>query len=74
MSPIYYVHTLRLEEAKQALETSDIAIEQIAREVGYEDGSFFRRLFRRKVGITPLEYRKRFGSIRKVLQTAHHAS
>ena len=72
MSPIDYVHTLRLEEAKQSLETTDIAIEKIAREVGYEDGSFFRRLFRRKVGITPLEYRKRFGSIRKVLQTAQH--
>ena len=73
MSPIDYVHTLRLEEAKQTLETTDIAVEKIAQDVGYEDSSFFRRLFRRKVGITPLEYRKRFGSIRKALQTAEHA-
>ncbi len=74
MAPIDYVHTLRLEEAKQILETTSLAIEKIANEVSYEDGSFFRRLFRRKVGITPVEYRKRFGSIRKALQAAQHVS
>ena len=32
-----------------------------ANEVGYEEGSFFRRLFRRKVGLSPDAYRLRFG-------------
>jgi transcriptional regulator GlxA family with amidase domain len=70
MRPIDYVHTLRLEEAKQILETTDLPIEEVAREVGYEDGSFFRRLFRRKVGLSPLEYRRRFAPMRRGLQDA----
>ena len=69
MSPIDYVHTIRLEEAKQLLETTDAPIEAVADNVGYEDASFFRRLFRRKVGLTPAAYRKRFGSFRKALES-----
>lgn len=65
MTPLDYVHALRLEEAKQMLETSELSIEAIANEVGYEDTSFFGRLFRRKVGVAPGEYRLRFGSLRK---------
>ncbi len=68
MSPIEYVHTLRIEESKQVLETMDLPIEAVANEVGYEDASFFGRLFRRKVGLTPAQYRKRFGALRKALQ------
>lgn len=70
MSPIEYVHTLRLEEAKQMLETTDIAIEALANEVGYEDGSFFRRLFRRRVGLTPAEYRRKYRPMGKALAAA----
>lgn len=68
MSPLEYVHTLRLEEAKQMLEGGALPIEAIANEVGYEDAGFFSRLFKRQVGLTPAQYRKRFGSLRGVLQ------
>lgn len=67
LSPIEYVHTLRLEEAKHALETGEQPIEAVAEEVGYEDASFFGRLFRRNVGLTPAQYRKRFAAMRKAL-------
>jgi len=67
MSPLAYVHALRLEEAKQLLETTDLPIEAVANEVGYEDTSFFGRLFRRKAGISPLQYRLRFGSLHRAL-------
>lgn len=67
MSPLEYVHTLRLEEAKQMLERETCPIEAIANEVGYEDAGFFSRLFRRHVGLTPAAYRKRFGAMRKQL-------
>lgn len=70
MAPIEYVHTLRLEEAKQMLETTTQSIEAVANEVGYEDTTFFRRLFRRRVGLGPREYRTRFGAIRSALQEA----
>jgi len=67
MSPLEYVHTLRLEEAKQMLEATDAPIEAIANEVGYEDAGFFSRLFRRQVNLTPAQYRKRFGAMRRAL-------
>lgn len=70
MSPLEYVHALRLEEAKQMLEASDAPIEAIANEVGYEDAGFFIRLFRRQVNLTPAQYRKRFGALRRSLLPA----
>jgi transcriptional regulator GlxA family with amidase domain len=72
MSPLEYVHTLRLEEAKQMLEAGNQPIEAIANEVGYEDAGFFSRLFRRNVNLTPAQYRKRFGSMRKALETGEY--
>lgn len=68
MSPMQYVHTLRLEEAKQILETTMKSIDAVATEVGYAEAGFLSRLFRRKVGITPAQYRKRFGSLRKAIE------
>jgi transcriptional regulator GlxA family with amidase domain len=68
MSPLEYVHTLRLEEAKQMLESGNASIEAIANDVGYEDAGFFSRLFRRNVNLTPAQYRRRFGSMRKALR------
>jgi transcriptional regulator GlxA family with amidase domain len=62
--PIDYVHTLRIEEAKEMLETGTHAVDEIGREVGYEDPASFRRLFKRKAGVTPSDYRRRFGRTR----------
>jgi transcriptional regulator GlxA family with amidase domain len=69
LTPIDYLHAVRIEEAKQLLETTDTPVEAIANEIGYEDTSFFSRLFRRKVGLSPMQYRRHFGSLRKVLGT-----
>jgi len=68
MSPLAYVHTLRLEEAKQLLETSDEPVEAVAQAVGYQDASFFNRLFRRQVALTPAQYRRRFGALDRQLR------
>jgi transcriptional regulator GlxA family with amidase domain len=59
-SPLAYVQALRVEEAKQLLETSTVAVEAVGREVGYEDAASFRRLFRRLAGMTPGDYRRKF--------------
>lgn len=66
-SPLEYVHTLRLEEAKQLLEASEQPVEMVALEVGYQDAGFFTRLFRRKVGLSPAQYRRRFGALARRL-------
>jgi transcriptional regulator GlxA family with amidase domain len=70
MAPLDYVHTLRIEEAKQMLEATSEPIEAIANQVGYEDPGFFGRLFKRKVNLSPARYRKRFGSMRSLLAEA----
>lgn len=59
-APLAYVQALRIEEAKQMLETGSAPVDEIGREVGYEDASSFGRLFRRLTGISPGDYRRRF--------------
>jgi transcriptional regulator GlxA family with amidase domain len=59
-APLDYVQSLRIEEAKQMLETSDLAIDAIAAEVGYAEPAAFRRMFKRATSIAPLQYRQRF--------------
>lgn len=59
-APIDYVQALRVEEAKQMLETGDAAIDEIAEAVGYADPASFRRLFKRLAGLTPAQYRRQF--------------
>lgn len=58
-TPVEYVQALRIEEAKQMLETENMAIEDVSVAVGYEDPTFFRRLFKRRTGVTPAQYRQR---------------
>ncbi len=62
-APLEYVQTLRIEEAKQMLETTDDAIDNIASLVGYTEPNSFRRLFKRTTGISPHQYRIRFKSV-----------
>ncbi len=62
-TPIDYVQTLRIEEAKQLLETTDTPVDSLGTIVGYEDPTFFRRLFKRSTGVTPSRYRQRFKGI-----------
>lgn len=60
LPPISYVQHLRVEEAKRRLERTSTPIDQISFEVGYEDASSFRRLFRRITRVTPGDYRRKF--------------
>ena len=57
---IEYTQNLRIEEAKRLLEAGQMPIDDISIESGYEDASFFRRLFKRLTGLTPGQYRKLF--------------
>jgi transcriptional regulator GlxA family with amidase domain len=61
--PVDYVQAVRIEEAKQLLETDSAKVEEVGHIVGYEDPTFFRRLFKRKVGLTPAAYRRKFSKI-----------
>ncbi len=59
-TPLGYLQTLRLENAKKMLEETTDNISQITMAVGYEDVSSFTKLFRQKTGLTPKDYRNKF--------------
>jgi len=61
--PVDYVQFIRIEEAKRLLESDPVSVEEIGHVVGYEDPTFFRRLFKRKVGLTPAAYRRKFSKM-----------
>jgi transcriptional regulator GlxA family with amidase domain len=60
-SPMEYVQALRIEEARQLLETTEAPVADIAEEVGYIDTASFRRVFKRRTGVSPAEHRRMFG-------------
>ncbi|RLT91029.1 MULTISPECIES: GlxA family transcriptional regulator [unclassified Ketobacter] len=59
-SMIEYLQNHRIEEGKRHLEEGKLSVEDVSLAVGYEDLSFFRRLFKRLTGLTPGEYRRLF--------------
>jgi len=53
-----YLTGLRIEKAKEMLETTDLRSFQIAEAVGYNDAHYFSYMFKRSTGMTPGEYRR----------------
>jgi transcriptional regulator GlxA family with amidase domain len=58
--PASYLQALRIEASKVMLERDARPIQSISSEVGYDDVTFFRSLFKRSTGMTPAEYRAHF--------------
>jgi transcriptional regulator GlxA family with amidase domain len=61
-TPQEYLQRVRVEAAKRELERSTIPFARIAESMGYEDLGSFRRLFARVTGVSPSEYRRRYGT------------
>ncbi len=59
-TPLTYLQRVRVDRAKKILETDNSSFDQISYEVGYEDSSYFRKVFVKVAGIRPSEYRSRF--------------
>ena len=59
-SPLHYLQTIRIEAGKKRLEMTKDTVNEITYQIGYEDSSTFRRLFKKQVGLTPKEYRDKF--------------
>jgi len=58
-SPVQYQIELRIRKAKNLLETTNQSIKNIAYQLGFDSNNYFSRLFKNKVGMTPLEFRLR---------------
>jgi transcriptional regulator GlxA family with amidase domain len=60
MTPSEYAQRLRIARSRELLEFTSDTVEQIALSLGYEETSGFRRTFKRVIGLSPAEYRRRF--------------
>lgn len=62
MPPIRFLRQLRMERAKDLLESSFLSVKEIAFQVGLNDESHFVRDFKATYGYSPALYRTRFKS------------
>jgi transcriptional regulator GlxA family with amidase domain len=62
LRPTEYCQHLRVDKARGLLEATTQSIERIAFAVGYGDAGAFRKVFQKLVGLTPGEFRRRFGA------------
>jgi len=54
---------LRVGAARELLERGRAPVQNVASAVGYEDVASFRAIFKRHTGMTPADYRNRFGHL-----------
>jgi transcriptional regulator GlxA family with amidase domain len=64
LTPIEYSQHLRIGRSRELLETSSQSVDEIAWQSGYDDPGAFRKVFIRITGLTPSDYRRRFGQFR----------
>jgi len=60
MTAAKYIEHIKLEQSKVYLTKNNILIERVSDQLGYRSADTFRRSFKRKYGITPQSYIKRF--------------
>ena len=58
MSPMAYIHAFRIEKAGILLRNTESSIAEIAESVGFDDFSYFAKVFKQHTGVTPRENRK----------------
>ncbi|PXX55645.1 AraC family transcriptional regulator with amidase-like domain [Nocardia tenerifensis] len=61
-TPATFIEDLRIEAARRLLESTELTVGAIARQIGYRHGETLHRVFARRVGTTPERYRQHFGS------------
>ena len=52
-----YLNMVRIEESKRLLANTDFSIIDIAMAVGFEDQSYFSKVFKKYTGLTPKQFR-----------------
>lgn len=62
LKPTEYCQQLRVSKAREMLEFTRQSIDQVAWQMGYRDSGAFRKVFTRLVGLSPGDYRRRFGT------------
>jgi AraC-like DNA-binding protein len=57
-TPTDHIHRLRIDRARVLFRSTNQSIERVAAEVGFSDERYFRRVFKRRVGLTPGEFQR----------------
>jgi AraC-like DNA-binding protein len=57
-TPTDHIHRLRIDRARMLFRSTDRSIERVAADVGFTDERYFRRIFKRRVGLTPGQFRR----------------
>jgi len=55
---VSYLTDYRIKKAKQLLTETSMTVSEIGKETGYPDSNYFTKVFRRKTGVTPSDYRR----------------
>ena len=58
-SPVQYLTRFRLEQSLKLLSSTELSVQEIARQVGFGTGSYFTEKFREEMQCTPTEYRRK---------------
>lgn len=58
-SPIDYFIQLKIQYACQLIDLNNLSIRQVSEAIGYTDSFYFSRIFKKVMGVSPSEYRKR---------------
>jgi transcriptional regulator GlxA family with amidase domain len=58
--PLQYLRSLRMQRARNLLETTFLSVKQVMCEVGLKDESHFVRDFKRVYGLSPSQYRRQY--------------
>ena len=54
-----YIHQVRIKEALRLFNTTDMSVSEIALAVGYQDFSYFSKVFTQNIGMSPREYKQK---------------
>ena len=57
-APLTYFNQLKIQQACQLLDFTDMKVNQICYKIGIEDTYYFSRLFSKVMGMSPREYKK----------------
>jgi transcriptional regulator GlxA family with amidase domain len=62
LTPTEYMQHLKVQKARELLEFTTLSMKEISWKVGYEDTGAFRKTFQKLIGLSPADYRCRFGT------------
>ena len=58
MNTSEFINTVRINQAKELMQSGNLTISEISYKVGYSDNAYFSKTFKKITGLTPGEFRR----------------